>query len=78
MQVAQYKKARRETGGPSRCEDLAAGSPGEGSDIEARIIALGALTTAELRIEWRRLYRAMSPTRLIGRASCRERVFSSV
>src|ERR1700674_480422 len=64
MQVAQYKKARREIGGPFRRGDLAAGSPGEGSDIETRIIALGALTTADLRIEWRRLYRATPPTRL--------------
>ena len=64
MQVAQYKKARRETGGPSRCEDLAAGSQGEGSDIETWIIALEALTTADLQIEWRRLYRATPPTRV--------------
>jgi hypothetical protein len=33
-------------------------------DIEARIIALAAVTTGELRIEWRRLYRATPPTRL--------------
>jgi hypothetical protein len=64
MQVAQYKKARREIGGPFRREDLAAGSQGEGSDIETRIIALEALTTADLQIEWRRLYRATPPTRL--------------
>ena len=64
MQVAQYKKARREIGGPFRREDLAAGSQGEGSDIETRIIALEALTTANLQIEWRRLYRATPPTRL--------------
>ena len=64
MQVAQYKKARREIGGPFRREDLAADSQGEGSDIETRIIVLEALTTADLRIEWRRLYRATPPTRL--------------
>jgi len=64
MQVAQYKKARREIGGSFRGEDLAAGSQGEGSDIETRIIALEALTTADLQIEWRRLYRATPPTRL--------------
>ena len=64
MQVAQYKKARRETGGPFRREDLAAGNQGEGSDIETRIIALEALTTANLQIEWRRLYQATPPTRL--------------
>jgi hypothetical protein len=33
-------------------------------DIEARLTALAALTTLELRIEWRRLYRATPPTRL--------------
>ena len=46
-----------------RCEDLTAGSRAE-TDIEARIIALEALTTADLQIEWRRLYRATPPTRL--------------
>jgi len=64
MQVAKYETARRETGGPFRGEDLAIGSRGEGSDIETRIIGLEALTTADLQIEWRRLYRAMPPTRL--------------
>ena len=64
MQVAKYETARRETGGPFRREGLAVGSPGEGSDIETRIIGLEALTTADLQIEWRRLYRAMPPTRL--------------
>jgi hypothetical protein len=49
---------------PFRREDLAAGSQAEGSDIEARIGALEALTTADLRIEWRRLYRATPPTRV--------------
>ena len=62
--VRQYKKARRETGGPSRCEDLRAGGQTEESDVEAQVIALEALTTADLRIEWRRLYRATPPTRL--------------
>ena len=46
-----------------RCEDLTAGSRAE-TDIEGRIIALEALTTANLQIEWRRLYRTMPPTRL--------------
>jgi hypothetical protein len=64
MQVAQYKKARRETGGPSRCEDLDVGVRSEETDIETRIVALEALTTADLRIEWRRLYRTTPPTRL--------------
>ena len=62
MQVAQYKKARRETDGPSRCEDLDVGVRSEETDLETRIIALEALTTADLRIEWRRLYRATPPT----------------
>jgi hypothetical protein len=38
--------------------------PGEVTDTEVRIIELEALTTADLQIEWRRLYRAMPPTRL--------------
>ncbi len=62
--VRQPKKARQEAGGPSRCEDLAAGDQAEEIDIEARVIDLDALTTADLRIEWRRLYRATPPTRL--------------
>ena len=41
-----------------------AGSQPDGTDIEARITALEALTTADLRIEWCRLYRATPPTRL--------------
>ena len=64
MPVPRYEKACRETGGPFRRADLAAGSPGEGTDIEGRIIALEALTTADLQIEWRRFYRTMPPTRL--------------
>jgi hypothetical protein len=62
--VPLYETSRRETGGPFRRADLAAGSPGEGTDTEVRIIALEALTTADLQIEWRRLYRVMPPTRL--------------
>jgi len=64
MQVAKYETARRETGGPFRGEDLAIGSRGEGSDIEARLVALETLTTTDLQIEWRRLYRVTPPTRL--------------
>ena len=64
MQVAKYETARRETGGPFRREDLAVGSQAKGTDTEVRIIALEALTTADLQIEWRRLYRVMPPTRL--------------
>ena len=62
--VCQSSKARQETGEPSRCEDLAAGDQPKDSDIEARVIALKTLTTADLRIEWRRLYRVTPPTRL--------------
>ena len=62
--VRQPKKARQEAGGPSRCEDLAAGDQAEEIDIEARVIALEVLTTADLRIEWRKLYRTTPPTRL--------------
>jgi hypothetical protein len=64
MQVAQYERARRETGEQFRRADLAAGRQAKGTDTEVRIIALEALTTADLQIEWRRLYRAMPPTRL--------------
>jgi hypothetical protein len=62
MPVRQYREARRETGGPSPCGDLALGR--SGVDIEARLVALEALTTADLQIEWKRLYRAAPPTRL--------------
>lgn len=62
--VPQSTGARQQTGGPSRCQHLATGRQAEGADIEARIIALEALTTADLRIEWRRLYRTTPPTRL--------------
>jgi hypothetical protein len=62
MPARQYREARRETGGLSRCGDLAVGWTG--ADIEARLVALEELTTADLRIEWRRLYRATPPTRL--------------
>ena len=64
IQPRPYKEARQETGGPSRRADLGVGGQAEGADIEARISALEALTTAELRLEWRGLYRAMPPTRL--------------
>jgi hypothetical protein len=64
MPVPRYENARQETGGPSRCQDPDGSIQAEGADIEARIIALEALTTADLQIEWRRLYRATPPTRL--------------
>jgi hypothetical protein len=63
MPVPKYQ-ARREVGEPFRREDLAAASQAKGTDTEVRIIALEALTTADLQIEWRRLYRATPPTRL--------------
>ena len=64
MPVPQYKKACQVTGGPSRRQDLAAGGQPRETDTEARLIALEALAIADLRIEWRRLYRATPPTRL--------------
>jgi hypothetical protein len=45
-------------------ENLAAGGRAAEIDVEARIIALGVLTTSDLRIEWRRLFRATPPTQL--------------
>jgi len=50
-------------GSPRRAEDEA-GSEAGATDIEARIVGLEALTIADLRIEWRRLYRTTPPTRL--------------
>ena len=64
MPVPQYREARQGTGGSSRYKHRGAGSRAEGTDVEARVIALEALTTADLRIEWRRLYRATPPIRL--------------
>jgi hypothetical protein len=62
MPVRQYREVRQRTGGLPRCGDLALGR--SGADIETQLIALEALATADLRIEWRRLYRATPPTRL--------------
>ena len=62
--VHQSNKARQETGEPSRCEGPTACGHADSTDIEARVLALDALTTADLRIEWRRLYRVTPPTRL--------------
>ena len=62
--IPRYEKARRETGESSWCGDFAASSDGADQDIETQIIELEALTTADLQIEWRRLYRATPPTRL--------------
>ena len=59
----RYEEARRETGGPSHSAVLGPGSHTE-TDIEDQIGALETLTTADLQIEWRRLYRTMPPTRL--------------
>jgi hypothetical protein len=41
--VSPSEQARQETGGPSRCEDLAAASRAAVADIKARIMALEAL-----------------------------------
>jgi hypothetical protein len=46
------------------CQEIGGLVPGGANDLEARLGALEALSTADLRIEWRRLYRAASPTRL--------------
>ncbi len=62
--VHQSNKARQETGEPSRCEGHTVCGHADSADIEARVLALDALTTADLRIEWRRLYRVTPPTRL--------------
>src|SRR5260370_31702026 len=62
--VHKSKKRGKEPGGPSRCEGLTVGGHADSTDIEARVLALDALTTADLRIEWRRLYRVTPPTRL--------------
>jgi Protein of unknown function (DUF2924) len=55
----RHQKARREgeAAGPSR-------QGTEETTVEARIIALDALATDQLRIEWQMLYRATPPTRL--------------
>jgi hypothetical protein len=62
--ASQPKEARQQPSGPSRCEGVTGSGRLAVSDIEARLLALGALTTAELRIEWRRLYRGTAPIRL--------------
>ncbi len=62
--VAPSTEARQETGGLSRCQYRVAGRQPEEADIEARIVALEGRTTADLRVEWGRLYRATPPSRL--------------
>ncbi len=62
--VDQSTEARQETGGLSRRRHLAAGSRPKGTVVEVQVAALEGLTTADLRIEWSRLYRATPPTRL--------------
>jgi len=62
--VPSPRKARQETGGPSRSAGLAVGGQAAAPDVEAQIIGLETLTIGELRIEWQRLYRATPPTRL--------------
>ena len=64
MTLTQYKKTRRATGGPSRSLDPAPEGRPEGPDTDAGLVALEGLTTADLRIEWRRLHRATPPSRL--------------
>jgi hypothetical protein len=62
--VCQSQEARQEAGEPSRCDDHEADDQSEETDIVTQVIALKALTTADLRIEWRKLYRATPPSRL--------------
>ena len=62
MPVRQ-ERARQEAGEPSPCDDRG-GHSSSGSDVKARILTLEALTTADLRTEWQRLYRVTPPTRL--------------
>jgi hypothetical protein len=64
MPVRQNAKPRQVSGGASHCEDGAADSPAATAVIDTRITALEAMTTADLRIEWRRLYRTTPPIRL--------------
>jgi len=63
MPGPQNEEVHRETGGPPSPAPVARPA-GSGAAIDARITALDALSTTDLRIEWRRLYRAAPPTRL--------------
>ena len=63
MPAPQCERARQETGGPSGREARATGPLSADGDIDARITELEALTTADLRVEWQKLYRATPPTR---------------
>src|ERR1700744_4844256 len=63
MPGSHDEEVHRETGEPPSPAPVAS-TPGSGAAIAARITALDALTTADLQIEWRRLYRATPPTRL--------------
>jgi Protein of unknown function (DUF2924) len=63
MPGSHDKEVHRETGEPPSPAPVAS-TLGSGAAIAARITALDALTTADLQIEWRRLYRATPPTRL--------------
>jgi hypothetical protein len=62
MQRHGEKQARQETGGLSRSQDLRTSRGAEWTDIEAQLHALHVLSTVELQIEWRRLYRVPPPT----------------
>jgi hypothetical protein len=63
MAGSHDEEVHRETGGPPGPAPVASAAD-SGAAIDARITALDALTTVELQIEWRRLYRATPPTRL--------------
>jgi hypothetical protein len=55
-------EARLGTGGPSGGPDQAAQR--RATDIDTQITALEGMTTADLRVEWQKLYRGVPPTRM--------------
>jgi hypothetical protein len=63
MPGSHDEEVHREIGGPPR-PDPVTSTAGSGATIDARITALNAWSTADLQIEWRRLYQAAPPIRL--------------
>jgi hypothetical protein len=53
-----------ETAEPTQVADPIRGDQANGAAIEARLSVLEELTTADLQIEWRKLYRRVPPSRL--------------
>jgi len=62
--MRRRQAAGQATGGPPCSEDLATERGARPADIEAQLQALDGLSTAELQIAWRRLYRVPPPSRL--------------